>query len=380
MLFTFNIDAYETTTEYNDSFSKASIIIDQETSRVIYEKNADMQLPLASLSKMMTFLIAIEAIENGEVSKDDIVKIDEEAAKVAGSTYNLKEGEEVPLIELMKGLMIVSGNDASVAIAKHISGTQEKFVERMNNRTKELGLKNTNFINPNGLPIYQNGDQMTIPLENKSSARDIALLGKYMMDKYETQVTDITDMQTYTYDERNFSKNNTNSLLSAIPEVDGIKTGYTGNAGYCLCFSMKIAKNDNNEKDRRVIGVTLGANHKNKRMQAATSMLNYAKNNTKTVKVQDKDELIGKRYLKGISELEVELVTDSDYFVTLKNDEKVNRIINLSDIKYPIKKGEKIGSIIYKTDKGEMLGSSDIVSGEEVKTNDIVRLIQLRIK
>ena len=123
-----------------DKYSKTSILIDQETGRVLYSKEPDMKVPLASLSKMMTFLLAIEAIENKEVKETDKVKIDKSIASVKGSSYKLKDGEEVPLIELMRGLMIVSGNDAAIAIAKHICKTKEAFVDRMNKKAKEIGI------------------------------------------------------------------------------------------------------------------------------------------------------------------------------------------------------------------------------------------------
>ena len=137
-----------------DRYSKGSILIDQLTNRTLYEKNPDKKMPLASLSKMMTFLIAIESIKEGKVKENDIIEIDQEIAKVKGSSYKLKVGEKVPLIELMNGLMIVSGNDAAIAIAKHIGGSVDDFVKIMNKKTKELGMKNTSFVNPNGLPIY----------------------------------------------------------------------------------------------------------------------------------------------------------------------------------------------------------------------------------
>ena len=125
-----------------DKYSKSSILIDQDTGRVLYEKNPDDKRPLASLSKMMTFLIAIEAINNKEVNKEDIIVVDKDIAKVRGSSYHLKVGEKVPLIELMKGLMIVSGNDAAVAISKHIGKSEESFVKIMNKKAKEIGMKN----------------------------------------------------------------------------------------------------------------------------------------------------------------------------------------------------------------------------------------------
>ena len=189
-----------------DRYSKGSILIDQLTNRTLYEKNPDKKMPLASLSKMMTFLIAIEAIKSGKVNENDLIEIDEEVARVKGSSYKLKEGEKVPLIELMNGLMIVSGNDAAIAIAKHIGGSVENFVAIMNKRTKELGMKNTIFVNPNGLPIYSLKNPKKPPVENISTPRDISILAKYMFDNYEKEVTSITDKEVYSYPERDFCK------------------------------------------------------------------------------------------------------------------------------------------------------------------------------
>ncbi|WP_425533909.1 D-alanyl-D-alanine carboxypeptidase family protein [Terrisporobacter petrolearius] len=348
-----------------DKFSKSSILIDQDTGRVLYGKNPDEKRPLASLSKMMTFLIAIEAINNKEVNPQDIVVVDKDIAKVRGSSYKLKEGEEVPLIELMKGLMIVSGNDAAVAISKHIGKSEEKFVKRMNKKAKEIGMENTSFVNCNGLPIYSLSDPKKPPKENISTARDIAKLGKFMMDNYEKEVTAITDMQTYTYSKRGFCKNNTNGLLSIIPEVDGIKTGYTGNAGYCLAFSMKINE-DTKNIENRLIGVSLGANHKNKRIQACLAMLKYGKENFTTQKVMSKEDLIGKKYLKGLEELEITLESKEDLIIVKKNDENINTQLTFKELKLPIKKGDVLGVIKYYNDDGEILGASKIVSREDL--------------
>ena len=348
-----------------DKFSKSSILIDQDTGRVLYAKNPDKKRPLASLSKMMTFLIAIEAINNKEVSPQDIITVDKDIAKVRGSSYKLKEGEKVPLIELMKGLMIVSGNDAAVAISKHIGKSEENFVKIMNKRAKEIGMTNTSFVNCNGLPIYSLSDPKKPPKENISTARDIAKLGKYMMDNYEKEVTAITDMQTYTYEKRGFCKNNTNGLLSIIPEVDGIKTGYTGNAGYCLAFSMKINE-DTKTIENRLIGVSLGANHKNKRIQACLAMLKYGKENFTTQKVMSKEQLIGKKYIKGLDELEITLESEKDLIIVKKNGENINTQLTFKEIQLPIKKGDVLGVIKYYNDEGEILGTNKIVSKEDL--------------
>ena len=315
-----------------DRYSISSILIDQTTNRVMFEKDPDAKRPLASLSKMMTFLIALEAIENKEVNKNDIITIDKDMAKVKGSSYHLKVGEKVPLYELMKGLMIVSGNDASIAIAKHISKDVNTFVQRMNDKAKELGMTNTTFVNPNGLPIYDLQNPKALAKENISTARDIAKLGKYMFDNYEKEVIAITDMQTYSYPERGFQKNNTNALLGIIPAVDGIKTGYTGNAGYCLASSMVVDKDKDNEIKHRMIGVVLGANHKEKRTSASLSILRYGKENFTTKKVMEKDQLIGKKYIKGLEELEVTLKSEDELYATLKNTENLKSQITLKEL------------------------------------------------
>ena len=360
-----------------DRYSKSSILIDQTTNRVMFEKDPDAKRPLASLSKMMTFLIALEAIENKEVNKNDIITIDKDMAKVKGSSYHLKVGEKVPLYELMKGLMIVSGNDASIAIAKHISKDVNTFVQRMNDKAKELGMTNTTFVNPNGLPIYDLQNPKALPKENISTARDIAKLGKYMFDNYEKEVIAITDMQTYSYPERGFQKNNTNALLGIIPAVDGIKTGYTGNAGYCLAFSMVVDKDKDNEIKHRMIGVVLGANHKEKRTSASLSILKYGKENFTTKKVIKKDQLIGKKYIKGLEELEVTLKSEDELYATLKNTENLKSQITLKELHYPVKKGDTIGVIKYFTEDGQVIGNVDIISANDVDNISLITKIKM---
>ena len=360
-----------------DRYSRSSILIDQNTNRVMFEKDPDAKRPLASLSKMMTFLIAIEAIENKEVNKNDIITIDNDMARVKGSSYHLKVGEKVPLYELMKGLMIVSGNDASIAIAKHISKDVNTFVSRMNDKAKELGMTNTSFVNPNGLPIYNLQNPKEPPKENISTARDIAKLGKYMFDNYEKEVIAITDMQVYSYPERGFQKNNTNALLGIIPAVDGIKTGYTGNAGYCLAFSMVVDKDEKNEIRHRMIGVVLGANHKEKRLSASLSLLRYGKDNFSTKKVMEKDQLIGKKYIKGLEELEVVLRSKDELYATLKNTEDLNSQITLKELKYPVKKGDEIGVIKYFTETGQVIGSVDVISANDIDNASLVTKIKM---
>lgn len=359
-----------------DKYSLSSILIDQDTNRVLYAKNPDEKRPLASLSKMMTFLIAIEAIESNKVNPKEKVKITKKIASVRGSSYHLKENEEVPFIELMKGLMIVSGNDAAIAIATHISKDVDDFVKLMNKKAKEIGMNNTNFVNPHGLPIYDLQNPKAQPKQNISTARDIATLGKYLFDKYEKQVVSITDMITYSNPDRGFERNNTNPLLRMIPDVDGIKTGYTGNAGYCLSFSMNVKK-ENDMRKYRIIGVSLGANHKNKRLSASVDMLRYGKENYHTEKVITQNELIGKKYIKGLKELEVELRTKEELYTIIGNKEHINTQVTLKELEYPVKKGDVVGVIKYYADNGEVLGSVDIISTNDVDSASLITKVKM---
>ena len=359
-----------------DKYSLSSILIDQDTNRVLYAKNPDEKRPLASLSKMMTFLIAIEAIESNKVKPNEKIKITKKIASIKGSSYHLKENEEVPFIELMKGLMIVSGNDAAIAIATHLSKDVDDFVKLMNKKAKEIGMNNTNFVNPHGLPIYDLQNTKASPKQNISTARDIATLGKYLFDKYEKQVVSITDMTTYSNPDRGFERNNTNPLLRMIPEVDGIKTGYTGNAGYCLSFSMNVKK-ENDIRKYRIIGVSLGANHKNKRLSASLDMLRYGKENYHTEKVITQNKLIGKKYIKGLKELEVELRTKDELYTIVENKEHVNTQVTLKELEYPVKKGDVVGVIKYYTDNGEILGSVDIISTNDVDNASLITKIKM---
>ncbi|MBQ3421581.1 MAG: D-alanyl-D-alanine carboxypeptidase, partial [Romboutsia sp.] len=176
---------------------------------------------------------------------------------------------------------------------------------------------------------------------------------------------------------RVLQKNNTNSLLGIIPAVDGIKTGYTGNAGYCLAFSMVVDKDKQNEIRHRMIGVVLGTNHKEKRTSASLALLKYGKENFITKKVIKKDQLIGKRYIKGLEELEVTLRSDDELYATLKNTENLKSQITLKELKYPVKKGDVIGVIKYFTETGQVLGSVDIVSDKDINNASLITKIKM---
>lgn len=240
--------------------AKSAMLIDMDTGTVLYEKNSHQRLHPASITKVMTMLLLMEAIEEGSTSLTDSVRVSEYAASMGGSQIYLEPGEEMTVRDLLKGIAVASANDASVAIAEHLAGTEEAFVKHMNERAKQLGMKDTQFVNASGLPAP----------EQLTSAHDIAIMSRELL-KYEA-VTDFTKIyQDYLRQdsEKPFWLVNTNKLVRFYDGVDGLKTGYTSEAKFCLSAT---AKRDN----FRVIAVVMGEPNTKTRNAEVSRMLDYA--------------------------------------------------------------------------------------------------------
>lgn len=219
----------ETATKLAEQASSA-IVIEQDTGKVLFDKNPNEKLPPASMTKIMTMLLIMEQVEKGKLKLNDKVRASEHAASMGGSQIFLEPGEEMTVNEMLKGIAIASGNDASVAVAEHIAGSEEGFVNMMNKKAKDLGLKNTHFQNPTGLPAK----------DHYSTANDMAIMARELMKyplirkytgKYEDYLREDTD--------KKFWLVNTNKLVRFYPGVDGVKTGFTTEAKYCLTASAE---------------------------------------------------------------------------------------------------------------------------------------------
>lgn len=219
----------ETTPKLAEQASSA-IVIEQDTGKVLFDKNPNEKLPPASMTKIMTMLLIMEQVEKGKLKLTDKVRASEHAASMGGSQIFLEPGEEMTVNEMLKGIAIASGNDASVAVAEHIAGSEEGFVNMMNKKAKDLGLKNTHFQNPTGLPAK----------DHYSTANDMAIMARELMKyplirkytgKYEDYLREDTD--------KKFWLVNTNKLVRFYPGVDGVKTGFTTEAKYCLTASAQ---------------------------------------------------------------------------------------------------------------------------------------------
>lgn len=240
--------------------AKSAILIERDTGTVLYDKNSNEQLPPASMTKIMTMLLIMEAIDSGKLKMDEKIRTSEYAASMGGSQVFLEPGEEMTTEEMLRAIAIGSANDASVAVAERIAGSEEAFVEEMNKKVKELGLKNTLFQNTTGLPADN----------HYSTAHDMAIIAKELL-KYDgiTKFTGTYESYLRENSEKKFWLVNTNRLVKFYPGVDGLKTGFTSEAKYCLTATAE-------KKGMRVIAVVFGAPTSKARNAQVTKMLDYA--------------------------------------------------------------------------------------------------------
>ncbi len=334
--------------------AKSAILIERDTGKVLYEKNSDQPLPPASMTKIMTMILIMEALDKGEITFKDKVRASEYAASMGGSQIFLEPGEEMTVNELLKGIAIGSGNDASMAMAEHLAGSEDKFVEMMNKKAKEIGLKHTKFQNPTGLPVD----------DHYSTAHDMAMMGKELL-KYEDIINYTSKYEDYLREDtdKKFWLVNTNRLVKFYPGVDGLKTGFTGQAKYCLTATAK-------KGNMRVIAVVFGANTPKERNNEVTKMLDYAFSQYTTTPLYKKDAPIKKvevnkgeqKYVNAVTSEPLSVLakkgtTAKDMKTEVKLDENLNA---------PVKKGDEIGTITIKKD-GKVMSKSPLVAEEDVE-------------
>ncbi|WP_425449450.1 D-alanyl-D-alanine carboxypeptidase family protein [Dethiothermospora halolimnae] len=344
---------------------KSVLVGDFETGDIIYEHNTDKPLQIASLTKLMTYLVVMDDIKAGNISLEDMVTIGEEPTKVGGSSFNLKLGEKVKLKTLIEGMLIPSGNDASVAIAEHVAGSEGEFTNIMNQKAKEIGLNTANFINASGMPVKDNG-------QNSMSVKDLFKLSRHILKEH-PEILNITNKEELNIPERNFRKASTNPLLDLIPKVDGLKTGYTGDAGNCLISTMEISDN-NNDKPFRVIAIQMGAKTKEQRKETSKELLEYAMKNFKNKVMVSKDDITKVTVDKGENP-DLNIYPKKDFIkLVKKTDEiKVEKIVD-EEITAPIKKGDKLGEmVVYKN--GKVLEKIDLIAERAVEKRNIFERI-----
>jgi len=340
--------------------SKSAILLEPTTGEIIYEKNAHEKLPPASMTKIMSMLLIMESIDNGIIAWDEMVTVSANASSMGGSQILLETGEQMSVEDLFKGIAIASGNDAVVALAEKIAGTEEMFVKMMNDKAKELGLKNTNFKNPHGLDAAN----------HYSTAYDMAMIAKELI-KHE-KVLEYTSVYE-TYLRQNLPTKiwlvNTNKLVRFYEGVDGLKTGYTSEAGYCLTFTAK-------KNNMRLLGVVMGEPDSLVRNEEVKEMLDYgfAQYELETM-LSTKSVIDTKEVDKG-KQRYVDLVpAENINFLNKKTDGKRNASyeVKIDNLKAPLKVGDKVGTLIIKEDNNKTR-NVDITVAKDVEKANLLEL------
>lgn len=336
----------------------SAVLMDSKTGTVLYEKNADEALPPASVTKIMTLLLVMEAVESGNLSLDTMIQVSENAASMGGSQVFLKAGEEMTAEDLIKSVVISSANDAAVALAEYVAGSEEAFVAKMNARAKELGMENTNFENTNGLDdSVQN---------HAISARDIAIMSRELL-KHE-KILEYSTTWMDTIRDGAFGLTNTNRLVRFYKGATGLKTGSTSKAKFCISATA--------ERDGlHLIAVIMGSPTRDTRNEAAKKLLDWGFANY-SLYSKPQTEMGEINVLGGIKN-SCSLRSTSFEKIIAKGDEKkiTEEIILDEAITAPVRQGDKIGTIILKLN-GEEIGKVDICACESVDKISYLRLLK----
>ncbi|MGN8896215.1 D-alanyl-D-alanine carboxypeptidase family protein [Flavonifractor sp. HCP28S3_F3] len=307
----------------------AAVLMEKETGTVLYEQSAHDKMEPASVTKIMTLLLVMEAIDNGSLSTDDMVTVSAYAASMGGSQVYLKEGEQMTVHDLLKAVAVASGNDASVALAEHLAGSEEAFVERMNQRAAELGMKDTCFVNCTGLPAAG----------HLTSAYDIALMSRELILNHPS-IREYTTIWMDSLRNGQFQLANTNKLIRFYEGATGLKTGSTDSAGFCLSAT---AERDGME----LIAVVLHCSSSDARSAAASSLLNYGFANYTLMDVYPSQALPPVDVLLGESEtVQPVLSTSSRILVEKSMVNQVTTQLELcQDVEAPVEAGQKLGEM-----------------------------------
>ena len=337
------------------------ILEDHLSGQILYEKEADEQIYPASMTKIMTSLVAFDLLKKGETSLDEKITISEKAWRMSQSGYSsmfIMLNDEVSVEDLLKGIIIVSGNDACVALAEGLSGTEEDFVILMNEKAEELGLENTNFNNSSGIN----------DVNNYSTARDILKMSNYMIKNYPEYYTYFKET-TFTWDRTGgdpITQGNRNPLLYKNIGADGIKTGFLTVEKYSLASSIKVG-------ERRINAVASGFKTKNSRSRESIRLLNWGLKKFDTIQVAKKDEVLADLNVWLGKKNKISVIPSEDFYLTVpKRKRKTIKAILEYDgpLQTPIKKGEKIATLkVYVLD--ELKKEIDILAAENVKRSNI---------
>lgn len=339
--------------------AKSAILMEESTGNILYESNPDERLPIASVTKVMTMLLIMEAVDSGKISLDDMVTVSENAMSYGGSTMFLETGEQLTVNDMLKGIAVASANDGCVAMAEHLAGSESAFVDMMNEKAKKLGMENTHFMNTNGLDEE----------DHYSSARDVAIMSRELM-KHET-IFNYTSIWMDTLRGGKFQLANTNKLIRFYDGANGLKTGSTSKALCCLSAAAK-------RNDMQLIAVVLGAPTSAERFASAKSLLDYGfANYAVNTQITAGDEVQKIAVEKGVDKEVGVVASDSCSTLVKKGQEdNITKEIKIDEtITAPIEAGQKIGTMTISRD-GEVIADIDLNASSAVEKKGIGLIIK----
>lgn len=339
--------------------AKACILIEQSTGNTLLEMNADDELPIASVTKIMTMLLIMEQIDSGALTFDTMIPVSENAMSYGGSTMFLEAGEELSVNDMLKGIAVASANDGCVAMAEYIAGSESTFVDMMNKKAEELGMSHTHFANTNGLDDDN----------HYSSARDVSIMSRELLRHPE--ITNYTSIWTDELRGGKFQLANTNRLIRFYSGANGLKTGSTSKA---LCCLSAAAKRDN----MQLIGVVLGAPTSDKRFESAKSLLDYGFANYGIKQLAEEGEEIADAPISGGTAETVKAVTAEGKSVLLKKSdgtEPERRVYINENITAPVKAGDTIGELQF-ADGEDIIEKTELKAAADVPKKGIGKIMR----
>ena len=344
----------------------SAIMIEASTGEILYGKNANSRMAPASMTKIMSLILIMENIDNGRLKWDDIVVVSKNAASMGGSQIFLEENEKMTVEDLVKGICIASGNDATVALAEKIAGTEKAFVKLMNEKALQLGLKNTNFVNATGLDADG----------HYSTANDMALMARELI-KHDKILEFSSIYEDYLRKDTNnsFWLVNTNKLVRFYSYIDGLKTGFTNKAGYCLTATGK-------KNGMRLITVVMNENNIDNRTKDTIAMMDYGFNMYSLETIVKKDDALGNIKI-NLGDKEYEKIVSMSDITILNNNQKDKRNVTYdvvtNSVDAPVKSGDVVGKINIYED-GNFKYSVDVTVSNDVKKANIFKVFLRNLK
>lgn len=347
-----------------DVEAKSAILIDNSTGKIIYEKNIHEKLQPASITKIMVLLLCMEALDSNKITLDDEVIVSSYAASMGGSQVYLEEGEIQKVDQLLRAISLRSANDASVALAEYISGSNDAFIQKMNERAKELGMNNTNFRNVTGLPDS----------EHYTTAYDISLMSRELLKHpkiHEWLTLWMDEIKVGKEKDVTQSLNNTNKLIHDYQGANGIKTGFTNDAGYCLSASAKRG-------NLSLISVVLGCSTSNIRFNESKKLLDYGFANYDSIPICKENDIINILPVSKGKNDKIKVLAKNDLSILVKkgNSKNIQKEILLPEsIDAPLEEGHKVGELIIKIDNVEV-GRTDLVIEKNIEKASIIDMLR----